>query len=256
MRKTLSILVIVLLFAQSLTLWFAAQHVAWAKDQFASLDIPIGLLLRSNQAIDDLNARLLPNDVVLKVTNGNLKDLQPLVKIRNARKMIGFSKNYRGDPSKILAEAKAKGIQLVGYDLEGSLSVSEKVNRERQMYQAAKRQGLFFMFSPGHRDLEKNYHSYAPYAHAFLFGSQGYQHLPNYAQIVADKVAQFKQANPNLQVWVQVSVNPPGDRERTAEEVLADINAIAGVADGIFIYYEPERWQVVQAILDQIRPPH
>ncbi len=233
----------------------ALPSVALAKSQSVPVNLPIGILLRSNQTIDYLNARLLPGDVVLKVTSGNLKDLQPLTKIRNAQTMIGFPKGYSGDPSKILAEAKAKRIRMVGYDLEGTLSEQEKMKRERKLYQAAKKQGLFFMFNPGHRDLERNYQSYAPYTDAFLFGSQGYQHLNNYAQIVAEKVAQFKKAKPGIQVWVQVSVNPPGDRERTAEEVLADIQAIAGVADGIFIYYEPERWSVVQAVLDQIRPP-
>ena len=233
----------------------ATPSLALAKSQTAPLNLPIGLLLRSNQMIDYFNARLLPGDVVLKVTSGNSKDLQPLTKIRVAQKMIGFPKTYSGDPSKILAEAKSKGILMVGYDLEGSLTVQEKVKRERQLYQAARRQGLTFMFNPGHRDLERNYKSYAPYTNAFLFGSQGYQHLDNYAQIVAQKVAQFKQAKPGIQVWVQVSVNPPGDPNRSAQKVLADIQAIAPVADGIFIYYNPERWAVVQAILNEIRPP-
>lgn len=233
----------------------ATPSLALAKSQAAPLNLPIGLLLRSNQMIDSLNARLLPGDVVLKVTSGNLKDLQPLTKIRTAQKMIGFSKAYSSNPSKILAMAKSKGILMVGYDLEGSLTVQEKVKRQKQLYRAAQRQGLFFMFNPGHRDLERNYKRYAPYTDAFLFGSQGYQHLDNYAQIVAGKVAQFKQAKPGIQVWVQVSVNPPGDPNRSAQKVLADIQAIAPLADGIFIYYDPKRWAVVQALLDEIRPP-
>lgn len=71
---------------------------------------------------------------------------------------------------------------------------------------------------------------------------------------MTDLVAAIRQARPGLKVWVQVSVNPVENPQITAQEVLEDIYQIANIADGILIYYEPERWEVARQVIEQIRP--
>jgi len=222
------------------------------------LGVPIGLVVRGivEEEIEFLNQHLLQDDLVLRAMFRNEADLEILDQITACQKGLGLPASFEGDPSPLLALAKAKGIILVAYDLEGhlGLSVDEILAREEMMYNAVSQQNLTFMFGTRQRAIERHYQEFASYTDALVVQTQHYQTLEDYEVIVTDLVAAIRQAKPGLMVWVQVSVNPVENPQITAQEVLEDIYQIADTADGIFIYYEPERWEVARQVIEQIRP--
>ena len=222
------------------------------------LDVPIGLVMRSvaEGEIEFLNQRLLPDDLVLRLMFRDEVDLEILDQITASQKGLGLRASFEGDPSPLLALAKAKGITVVAYDLEGHLGLSaeETLAREETMYNAVRQQNLTFMFGTRQRLIERYYQKFASYTDVLVVQAQHYQTLADYKVIVTDLVAAIRQARPGLKVWVQVSVNPVENPQITAQEVLEDIYQIADIADGIFIYYEPERWEVARQVIEQIRP--
>lgn len=222
------------------------------------LNVPIGVVMRgvAEGEIEFLNQHLLQDDLVLRAMFRNEADLEILDQITACQKGLGLPASFEGDPSSLLAQAKAKGILLVAYDLEGhlGLSVEEILAREAMMYNAVSQQNLTFMFGTRQRAIERHYQEFASYTDALVVQTQHYQTLADYEVIVTDLVADIRQAKPGLMVWVQVSVNPVENPQITAQEVLEDIYQIANTADGIFIYYEPERWEVARQVIEQIRP--
>ena len=222
------------------------------------LDVPIGLVIRgvAEGEIEFLNQHLLQDDLVLRAMFRNEADLEILDQITACQKGLGLPASFEGDPSPLLAQAKAKGILLVAYDLEGhlGLSVEEILAREAMMYNAVSQQNLTFMFGTRQRAIERHYQEFASFTDVLVVQTQHYQTLADYEVIVTDLVADIRQAKPGLMVWVQVSVNPVENPQITAQEVLEDIYQIANIADGILIYYEPERWEVARQVIEQIRP--
>lgn len=223
------------------------------------LDVPVGLVLRgpAENEIEFLNQRLRPDDLVLQALFSDQIDLTLLEQITACQKGLGLPASFEGDPSPILAETKSRGILLVAYDLEGhlGLSIDEIVSREEAMYQIASQHGLTFMFGTRQRAIERHYEEFVSHTDALVLQTQHYQMLSNYQAIVTNLVEDIRQTKPELMIWVQVSVNPDENPQITAEEVLEDIYQIKDIADGIFIYYEPERWEVARQVLEQIRPP-
>ncbi len=60
-------------------------------------------------------------------------------------------------------------------------------------------------------------------------------------------------SNPNVEVWVQVSVNPPGNPHITADQVVSRIMEISGMVDGIWIYYHKSRWAIAKEVVEKLR---
>ncbi len=221
-------------------------------------NVPIGLVLRgpAENEIEFLNQHLLENDLVLQGLFRGESDLALLDQITACQRGVGLPANFEGDPSPLLAQAKAKGILLVAYDLEGhlGLSIDEIVARQEAMYGIVSRYDLTFMFGTRMRAIERHYEAFVPYTDAIVVQAQNYQGRDDYQTLVTDLVNAIREAKPGIMVWVQVSVNPTENPQITAQEVLEDIYQITEVADGIFIYYEPERWQVARQVIEQLRP--
>jgi hypothetical protein len=64
----------------------------------------------------------------------------------------------------------------------------------------------------------------------------------------------IKSANPNVKVWVQVSVNPPHKQQILPEEVIHDIQLVADSADLIWIFFAPNKVNVMEEVFKNLRP--
>jgi hypothetical protein len=153
-----------------------------------------------------------------------------------------------------LTLAKSNAIDMVSYNLEGQLTQAQLVTGESDVYAQVKAAGFPFMFGPMVTHLVKYYDDFAKNADAIIIQSQRMQVNENYEQNVKDLITKLKAANPDVQVWVQISIVPPPDRNVAVETVLKEIASIADAVDGLFLFYTVERWDAVVTILNAIRP--
>ncbi|HEC95127.1 MAG TPA: hypothetical protein ENI45_04085 [Thermoplasmatales archaeon] len=214
------------------------------------IEVPLGVGIMHPSHIGFLNQRMREYDIV--AVRPHYIDF--LEEIETGQKTLVFGAEDFGNISFLIDEAKERGVQIIGYNLEGPYSMEEMVQQEQTVYQMVKSRNLTFMFGPTLLNLERYYADFTPYTDIIVFQSQHYQTRDNYRDLVVDLICRIKSVNPEVKVWVQVSVNPPESPEITVEEVVANIYGISDVADGVWIYYHSSRWEVTQRVLRILRP--
>jgi hypothetical protein len=150
-------------------------------------------------------------------------------------------------------DAKSSGVTILGYDLEEAIPKEELISREEEMQTAAGKNELLYVFGPTLLKLENFYDDFARHADAILLQSQHYQTNQEYEDQVEGLIEKIKSSNPDVQVWVQVSVNPRANRNITADEVIDEIQLIADRADLIWIYYVPKSAPTMEEIFKKLR---
>jgi hypothetical protein len=143
---------------------------------------------------------------------------------------------------------------MISYNLEGQLTLEQLVAGESSVYDQVRAAGFPFMFGPTVANLLRYYTDFANNADAIIIQSQRMQVSADYGTNVLDLITKIKAANPNIQVWVQISVVPPPDRNVPVETVMQEIASIADSVDGLFLYYTIERWDAVKEIITALRP--
>jgi hypothetical protein len=172
------------------------------------------------------------------------------------RKMLNF--NPRDEPitdaGSIIAEAKAMGVTILGYNLEAALSEEELVSKEREMQSQAQADALSYAFGPLIVKLMKHCDEFARHADILVLQSQRFQTTDEYEATVEGLIDRIRSANPDVEVWVQVSVNPPDRRRIEADEVIGDIHRVADKADLIWIYFGPRTVPLMEEVFQGLRP--
>jgi hypothetical protein len=118
---------------------------------------------------------------------------------------------------------------------------------------AAGENELRYGFGPTLGRLLQFYGDFSRHADFIVLQSQRWQLTADYEEQVEDLIAKIRSVNPEVEVWVQVAVNPPEKRDATADEVVSDIRRIADQADAIAIYYPPKKAPILEEVLKRLR---
>jgi hypothetical protein len=159
------------------------------------------------------------------------------------------------DIPSVIAEAKTKGVTMLGYNLETALPKEDLVSKEKEMQSVAGAHGLQYAFAPTLLKLTKHYDDFVRHADIIVLQSQRFQTRGDYEERVEELIAKIRSANPEVKVWVQVSVNPPEKRSVTPDEVIDNIQRIADQADLIWIFFAPKRASVMEEVFKRLRQP-
>lgn len=216
-----------------------------------ALEIPLGIGIYEAEQVAFFNRYAREEDVI----SARPPFMHLLEDVEVGRKMLNF--NPRDEPltdvDTIMAEARAMGVTILGYNLETALAEDQLVGKEREMQARAEENDLLYAFGPLIVKLMKNYDRFAPYADVLVLQSQRFQMTVEYESTVEDLIAEIKSINPDVEVWVLVSVNPPEQRHVTADEVIGDIRLVADKADLIWIYFGPRTAPVMEEVFKGLR---
>lgn len=214
------------------------------------LDAPLGLGLLEGADFDFLAQHLRSDDYVVVHT----RNVKALDRVPDKKRMLILTPEDVKNMSDTLALADSNDITLISYNLEGQLTREELVDGERTVYDQINAAGFPFMFGPMVTHLMRYYADFANNADAIIIQSQRMQVSDDYGERVKELIANLKAANPDIQVWVQISIVPPPDRNVPIETVLKEIASIADSVDGLFLFYTVERWDAVKEIISVLRP--
>ena len=243
------IILLTVLIALSLTFTLHLKRPT-SYDTTGELNTPIGVGIANPENIDFLNSRLKSHDII--AVRPHL--IAYLNMVETGRKTLVFGNFYYENASQIIKDAKSLGAVIIGFNLEGPFTKEEMLNKEKAVYQIVKAYNLTYMFGPTVNQLQKNYKDYVKYTDIIIIQSQRFQLEENYRAIIEEIASNIRKANPNVEVWVQVSVNPPMNRYITAEEVVRNILDIADFVDGVWIFYTAQRWNVAKEVISVLRP--
>jgi hypothetical protein len=216
-----------------------------------TLDIPIGIGIYDAAEISFFNQYALEHDVI--AVRQQIIGLLDDIKTGQKMLVVGPKDETSSDLELIITEAKEKGATILGYNLETALEKEDLITREQRMGKIASEQDMTYAFGPTLRKL-MNYHSdFASNADIIILQSQRFQTSNDYEQKVEDLIAKTKSSNPEVKVWVQVSVNPPENRNITAKEVIQNINSISDKADLVWIFFAPGRAALMEEVFKELR---
>lgn len=211
---------------------------------------PIGIGSTTPESATFITGHLHPGDLTLVTPPEGGGSLGPVTS--TTRCIILRAADF-DQAAPIIQWAKANSVGEIAFNAEGA-TVEEIIARQRKLCDAVHREGLSFTFAPKITDLESHAKEIAPYADKIVLQSQRYQGSVDYAETVRGLIAQIKDANPKVKVWVQVSVNPPYAPKIAGQRVVEQVVAIAEKADGVFIFYSPLRWDMTMRVLEALRP--
>ena len=234
--------------------YFLIAHVAIAQFQMpvvnlqAAKNVPLAVFLGDSVNLEFLDKTLRQNDLVVVGPQA----LTLLAGVTTARKGLFFSEQDYSQAAFLIVQAKTLGASLIGFAPDGQMVRDELLARIKAVADIVRNEALKFLLVPKIGDLEK-YPMLFVRANALLFPSQKFQTQPNYRSAVGVWIARIKKANPEIRVWVQVSVNPSQNAALKPEEVLRNIAAIADVADGVLLSYNTMSWDVAKAVILKLR---
>lgn len=217
------------------------QQARDARDLWIDLRLGPPLLEPFNAVVrqDDISRVDSPNQI------GQLRAIE------NGRKMVIF---------KSLAEAQsalpeiAEEIDVIGYNLENTPGspVDERTDplaSVQAMRAQADEYGLQLAFGPDHDLALEHGVDIAPYVDIFVLQIQRQQTRPEVvAEFVEPLVPQLREANPDLEVSVQVRT------EGDVNELVALVEGLDADLNGISILTSPETVDVAQDLLQALRP--
>jgi hypothetical protein len=216
-----------------------------------TLAIPIGIGIFEASNVEIFNKYAREYDVI----SARPPFLDLLKGVEVGRKMLNF--NPRDEPlsdvGPIIAEARAMGVTILGYNLETVLIPEELTRKEIEMQTFAVENDLLYAFGPTIVKLSKHYDDFARHADILVLQSQRFQTTGEYEEWVEELIDKIRAANPEVQVWVLVSVNPPEKRHVTPDEVISDVLLIADKADLIWIYFGPPTAPVMEEVFKRLR---
>ena len=212
--------------------------------------MPLGVGLQDASQLRLINQKLIAGDHV----SAHSEQLALLSKVQNADLVFILRGAEFADAARLIGEAKKVGVRLVGFNLEGPLGAEELASKEKAVADVVHAAGMTFLFAPTARSLQTGYKSFVGPADAIMVQSQHYETASDYRQTVSALIAKLKAAKPGLKVWVQVTVNPPGDRNIAVDEVLQRVGDLHGIADGVFVFWAPFRRAAGEVVVARLRP--
>jgi hypothetical protein len=216
-----------------------------------TLQIPIGIGIVDANSVEIFNKYAREHDVI--AARPPFLDLLKDVEV--GRKMLSFAPRDEPvtDPVPTISQAKALGITLLGYNLETVRDPEELVRKEQELQAAANEAGLTYVFGPVAAVLMRQYEDFAQYADALVLQSHRFQATPEYEQWAEELIENIKAVNPDIEVWVLISMGPRERRNSTADQVMSDIQLVSDKADLIWLYYERRNVPVVEEVFSRLR---
>jgi hypothetical protein len=215
------------------------------------LDIPIGIGIYDAGNVETFIKYANENDVI----SARPEFIHLLAGVETGRKMLNF--NPRDEPltdvAYTVSQAKALGVTLLGYNLEMALDGDELVRKQQVLETMAQEAGLTYVFGPVIAKLMRYHEDFSHHADALVLQSQRFQISEEYESWVEALIDEIKAGNPDVEVWVMVSVNPPDKRHATPDEIINDIQLVADRADLIWIYFGPQTASVMEEVFRRLR---
>lgn len=180
----------------------------------------------------------------------NVANLELLRQITVGRKLVVFRSVAEAES---MIPSIADQIDIVGYNLEqNSASPTDEqadpVVSARRMRELADAYGLALAFGPDHFFALNEGVDIAPFVDIFVLQVQRVQTEPDTVRdFVLPLVPQLRQANPNLEISVQV---------RTEGDVVAIVDlvdSIKGSLEGVSILTSPETVPVAKALVEELQ---
>jgi len=215
------------------------------------VDIPLAIGIQDSDNVAFFNRYAREQDVI--AARSAFMDLLKDVEIGQKMLMLSPRDEPLTDVGPLISEAKAIGITMLGYNLETALMREELVGGEIEMQRLANENELSYAFGPTLLKLSQYYDDFARHADILVLQSQRYQTTPEYEATVEELIDKIKSVNPEVKVWVQVSVNPPEKPDVTLEEVIRDIQLVADKADLIWIYFGPNTAPMMEEVFRRLR---
>ncbi|MFB0534650.1 MAG: hypothetical protein ACETWR_06680 [Anaerolineae bacterium] len=216
-----------------------------------TLEIPLGIGIWDADNVAFFNRYAREQDIIA----ARLPFMEFLDDVEVGQKMLvlGPRDEEATDIGSVVAAAKAKGATMLGYNLETALPKEELISKEKEMQRVAGANDLRYAFGPTLGKLLKYYDDFARHADIIVLQSQRFQTTKEYEERVEELIGRIRSANPEVKVWVQVSVNPPEKRDITPDEVVSDIQLIADQADLIWIFFAPEKASTMEEVFKRFR---
>ncbi len=200
-----------------------------------------------SQLVDLFNEYAGPNDIA-RADHVSLVDLLDNVKV--GKRLVVFKNAADAEE---LVPRLADKIDIIGYNLESGPAnrpdeQNDPIGSIRRVRALADQYGMDVAFGPD-RHFALNYGvEMAPYADIFVLQVQRVQEEPETVRdFVLPLVAQLRQANPDLQVSVQVRTE--GDMATLVE--LA--TSLRGSIDGVSILTNDDTAPVARTLMDELR---
>ncbi|OGO68432.1 MAG: hypothetical protein A2Z49_08415 [Chloroflexi bacterium RBG_19FT_COMBO_56_12] len=214
------------------------------------MKIPIGIGIWAADDVAIFNKYAQPQDVIA----ARPPYLDYLKQVEIGRKMLNFNPKDEGtDRGPVIEQAKAMGVEILGYNLEAALPLDQYIQKETEAQEAAAQANFFFVFGPTLGNLLKNFDTYVQYADAIIVQSQRFQATADYLEQTSQIISDIRQANPKIEIWVQVSVNPPENPNISPDQVVSEIQSIADQADLIWIFFAPKMAPAMEEVLQKLR---
>jgi hypothetical protein len=172
------------------------------------------------------------------------------------------------DSPRVIDAAKARGITAIAFNREQISDCVALADEEATAYGLAKAQGITFIFAPEGVVLQSCYRQnpgLIQNADIIFYQTEAIQGKdPTYATTVKTLVHNVKATKPGIPVWVQLSVNPPFNRDLSADEVIRAIQSIedgsADSPDDVHVFYASEpkmigKAAVMEQVIEAFRAP-
>ena len=200
------------------------------------------------QLIDWFNSNARPNDVA-RVEHFSLVDLLDRVKV--GRKLVIFKNAADAEQ---LVPHLADRMDIIGYNLEHGPAnrpdeQADPVGSVRRMRALADKYGLKLALGQNRAFALSDGVAMAPYVDMFVLQVQKVQDQPaTVRDFVLPLVKQIRQANPNVEISVQVRTE--GDMVAVADLIASMENSL----NGISILTSPETTGIAQQLVTELRP--
>ncbi len=226
--------------------------LAGAETQAESL--PLAVLVRPETAgqvpsAAELAALLGPEDYLA----GGPEVLDALASLPGVKRRLLLKTKYLPRVQALLTEARKSGLD-VALNLEGPFAPAWLAQQARAVAGQAHALGLQFTFGPTLYVLQRWYPVFVPFSDAVVVQFQQGQRYADWLQRVSELVKAIKRTRPDLKVWVQLSLNPPGDYYYSLARVVAQVEQLRGLADGVALYWHPGRAEALLKVLHTLRP--
>jgi hypothetical protein len=163
----------------------------------------------------------------------------------------------RADQSEVSYDALGYGLEQGRHTTTEELA--DLVGATQQAADLADKYGKKLVMGPGFKLMSEHWDEYplmAASADVWILQSQRLQiHPPGqtYREEVEKVIDQIRTGNPDIEIWVQISVTP-GPTTLSVEEWLAYREAIIDLVDGVYVFdaRDPNRPDTLEAIFDAV----
>lgn len=254
---------------QSPTTSVTYQNISALTPVFSLSGPPTNSSFELNIRIDNMDDVTFWNQYALSIDHVHAwaPNISYLTHVKTPHKSLTYGKIE--DTQLTISLAKENGIEAIDFNREKTNDCTVLIQEEQLAYQEVHQAGRIFYFVPTGKMLQKCYQQYPQLLQntdAIIYQTEAIQGVDqNYTQTVHTLIQNIKQMKPGIPVWVQVSVNPPSNRNLDAQSVITTIQSLedgsTGAPDGIQIFAieqskDPSRFQVLEQVVKSFRIAH